>query len=72
MNKIKKKTKKIAKFLYKSIIQSIFSEDFVCKKNYESFIKQRKLHEWMSNGNFLELLTTVHPRPGLCKISKIY
>ncbi len=60
MTKLKKKTKKIIKSLCKPIIRSIFSEDFVCKQNYESFIKQRNLRERVQNGDFLDLLTTVH------------
>jgi len=38
----------------------MISEDFVCRKNFEAFIKQRKLYERLNNGGFLDLLTTVH------------
>ena len=38
----------------------MISEDFVCKRNFKSFIKQRKLHERLENGGFLDLLTVVH------------
>ena len=60
MYKLNKQTKKIIKSLSKPIIRSIFSEDFVCKRNYKSFIKQRNLHERLRNSDFLDLLTTVH------------
>ena len=51
---------KIIKSICKPFIRSFFSEDFVCKKNYKSFIQQRKLHERLKNVDFLDLLTTVH------------
>ncbi len=60
MTKLKEQTKKYTRDLCKSVIRTLLPEQFVCKKNCESFMKQRKLPERMSNGNFLDLLTTVH------------
>ena len=56
MDKLKKKIKQVIK----SIIRTVFPEHFVCKKNYESFIEQRGLHERMQDADFLDLLKTVH------------
>ncbi len=60
MDKLKKKTKKVVKSFCKPIIRSIFSEDYVCKRNYKAFIKQRGLYDRLQNADFLDLLTTVH------------
>jgi len=57
---LKNKSKKNLRVLSSFLVKKMFSEDFVCRRNFEAFIKQRKIHERMEHGNFLDLLTTVH------------
>lgn len=57
---MKKEIKNKLRSLSSLIVKRMISEDFVCKRNFKSFIKQRKLHERLENGGFLDLLTVVH------------
>lgn len=60
MSVIKGKARKVAKTFCKVFLRKLLSKDFVCRKNYEAFIKQRKLYERMEKGNLLDLLKVVH------------
>lgn len=57
---LKNISKKTLKPLGRVLVKRMFSEGFVCRRNSESFIKQRHLHERLEKADFLDLLSVVH------------